>query len=235
MDPFQDQNPFETFHFEFKVADGDTVDVTPVPIELRGYKTDSDQVWKSTGLTIWKAAEVLGRYMAQHYPVIQNQSVMELGAGLGLCGILAHRLGAAKTCITDGDSDALQLLKENLERNKSDDTTCMVSVHQLIWGKDTAQKFSKRHGTLQVLIASDIIYARCIVEPLWETVQTLLERTMSSKFIMAYFSKRKVNVTIDVVLEHAQEAGFEFELVEEDPEGVHIYVFQWKLADELSN
>ncbi|KAL3926515.1 MAG: hypothetical protein SGARI_005583 [Bacillariaceae sp.] len=244
MDPFRDQNPFEMFRFEFNVRcddddDGTTTtatSTTTIPIELRGYKTDADEIWKSTGLTIWKAAETLGHYMAKNSKLFRNQTVLELGAGLGLCGILAHRLGTSKTCITDGDSDALPLLKENLERNNrqsnendNDNLPSTASVHQLIWGKETTQAFAKRHHqTFPVILASDIIYARCIVEPLWDTVSTLLEKTKSAKFIMAYFSKRKVNVTIDVVLEYAQQTGFDYELVEQDADGVHVYIFQWK-------
>lgn len=227
MDPFQDQNPFDTFQFEFQVTNGTT---KTIPITLGGYKTDADQVWKSTGLTICKAAETLGKYMSENSDLIQHQAVLELEAGLGLCGILAHCLGATKTCITDGDSDALPLLKENLEQHMDKDNVALV--HQLIWGKETSQAFAKRHGMFQVILASDIIYARCIVEPLWETVSILLERCKSAKFIMAYFSKRKVNVTIDVVLDHAQEAGFDYDLVEQDSDGVHVYIFRWKQVEE---
>ena len=73
---------------------------------------------QATRVTIWKAAETLGHYLSKHsITLILNRSVLELGVGLGLCGILAHRLGASRVCLTDGDSDALPLLKENLERN----------------------------------------------------------------------------------------------------------------------
>jgi Lysine methyltransferase len=139
---------------------------------------------------------------------------------------LAHRLGGSTVCITDGDTDALVHLRENLNQNKDDKNA--VSAHQLIWGQETSEVFQKRHGTFDVLLASDIIYARCIVEPLWETIRLLLSRSTTSKFIMAYFARREVNVTIEFVLSYAEGAGFTYELVEEDPEGVRIFVFQWK-------
>ena len=157
----------------------------------------------------------------------------QLGAGLGLCGILAHRLGGNPVCITDGDTDALMHLRENLTENKDGKSDNLVSAHQLIWGQETSTSFFKRHGTFDVLLASDIIYAECIVEPLWETVRMLLSRNATSRFVMAYYARRDVNVTIEFVLSHAEGAGFTYEMVEEDPEGVRVFVFQWK-SDEIA-
>ena len=137
-------------------------------------------------------------------------------------------------CITDGDTDALVHLRENLRKNRDTDTGKFMSAHQLIWGQETTEIFCRRHGTFDVLLASDIIYARCIVEPLWETVGLLLSRKQSAKFIMAYFSRREVNVTIEVVLDHAEAAGFIYESVEEDAEGVRVLVFRWK-SDEIGD
>jgi predicted nicotinamide N-methyase len=226
IDPFKDSNPFTNFEFEF---DAD------IHIVLRGYKTDADQVWQSTGVTLWRAAEHLGKYLAGQSNTIQWEKcrVLELGAGLGLCGILAHRLRGKYVCITDGDTDALKLLRENIETNRLADSSHedgneTVVARQLLWGQATAQSFVERYGAFDVIIASDIIYAAVIVEPLWETVQTLLPRTSQARFIMAY-ARRKVPITIDKVLGAGDLAGFRCELVkEDDDEGIWIYEFRWK-------
>ena len=76
----------------------------------------------------------------------------QLGGGLGLCGILAHRMTSSscssspasesntnnnKTAVflTDGDTDALVQLRENIERNKSKSVEGIISSHQLLWGR----------------------------------------------------------------------------------------------------
>ena len=153
---------------------------------------------------------------------------------MGLCGLLAHRLGGGHVCITDGDTDALKLLRENIARNRRDDDDdhkyhdTTVVARQLLWGQTTTEPFVQRHGTFDLLIASDIIYAAVIVEPLWETVQLLLPQTSQARFIMAY-ARRKVPVTIEKVLEAADAAGFDYTLVQEDEvEGIWVYEFQWK-------
>lgn len=180
-----------------------------------------------------------------------GKRVLELGAGLGLNGILAWRMmdvcgadsedGRGEVCITDGDSDALVHLRDNIERNRPSTTAptnddvdinntdrTKVSCHQLIWGKQSSLSFLQHHTNNQkynLLLASDIIYAACIIEPLWETVQTLLDEH-DGVFVMA-FARRKVPVSIELVLESAVEKGFEYELAKEDlEEGIWVYLFR---------
>mmetsp|Transcript_6051 Transcript_6051/g.6890 ORF Transcript_6051/g.6890 Transcript_6051/m.6890 type:complete len:196 (-) Transcript_6051:26-613(-) len=51
------------------------------------------------------------------YSVVSGRSVLELGSGLGLCGILAHKLGSTTTILTDGDTDTLELMRQNVHQN----------------------------------------------------------------------------------------------------------------------
>ena len=126
-----------------------------------------------------------------------------------------------------------------------------VSAEQLIWGKESAETFlesiaqtagsSVSSSQFSVIIASDIIYAAVVIDPLWETVRTLL-RYPNGQFWMA-FAVRKVRVTIDFVLNKAEEYGFRYELVDSQVDGhddsddiaegdsetvrVFIYRFSW--------
>jgi len=157
---------------------------------------------------------------------------------LGLNGILVWRMTTGSTvCITDGDTEALVHLRGNVERNKpetsaSEEST--ISCHQLIWGRETSTNFLEHHARGQVydvLIASDIIYAECIIQPLWETVQTLLSRT-DGVFVMA-FARRKVPVSIQYVLDSAVKNGFVYELAREDTEeGIWVYIFRFRNEED---
>jgi hypothetical protein len=152
-------------------------------------------------------------------------SRLQLGAGLGLNGILAHRLApqTSKVVVTDGDTDVLVHLRNNVETNRGSDK---ISARQLLWGKETAQAFVESHqvelgnnhddaddGRFDIILASDIIYAKVVIDPLWETIQTLLVYPRGS-FWMA-FARRKVPVTIDFVLQKAKEYGFRYKLMTE--------------------
>ena len=71
------------------------------------------------------------------------------------------------------------------------------------------------------------------MQPLWETVETLLKKPRSDDeeggvFIMSY-ARRKVDVSIELVLEKAVEYGFVYKLVKEDEEdGIWVYTFRFR-------
>ncbi|CAJ1930633.1 unnamed protein product [Cylindrotheca closterium] len=236
MDIFKDPDPTESFHFKFEVDKLETVE-----IELDGYKAESDEIWQSTGLTIWKASEYLCHYIVKHKDdeamdlsmkkstAKDKRRVLELGAGLGLVGILAHRIASpqCEVILTDGDSEALPHLRENVDENK-DEQKGQVLCQQLIWGEETSLEFLElqKKEKFDVILASDIVYSPVIIKPLWETIQILLEP--NGTFLMAY-AKRQVPVEIGDVLSAATEAGFVYqECKESDHEkGVFVYTFQW--------
>ena len=260
IDIFKDPDPHESFQFHFELnnsIDGDNVNVNDeepslspsedvIDIELNGYKYSSDEIWQSTGLTLWKASEHLCHYLVKHrhdeeMNLCNNDNnnnnndkrrILELGAGLGLVGILAHRISSPQSHVylTDGDTEALVYLRENVESNKSKDGTTGgdISCNQLLWGRQTSLDFLEQHGEkFNVILASDIVYSPVIIEPLWETIQCLLDT--HGVFVFAY-ARRKVPVSIDDVLEASKKAGFRYEkCVETDEEkGIYIYKFRWK-------
>ena len=149
----RDPDPFELFSFQFErppCCDDTTEekDNKVIDIQIRGYKKDADEVWQSTGLTLWRASDYLCQYQMENMQLFQNGRTLELGAGLGLNGILAWKSTSSpnsEVCITDGDSDALVHLRENVERNRIADgdgnNAGKVSCHQLIWGKESSIKF----------------------------------------------------------------------------------------------
>mmetsp|Transcript_56664 Transcript_56664/g.63343 ORF Transcript_56664/g.63343 Transcript_56664/m.63343 type:complete len:318 (+) Transcript_56664:58-1011(+) len=270
FDIFAD-DPHEIFNFRFVTKEVNSTITNTIQLNIHGYKTDSDEVWQSTGLTLWKASKYLCHYMCEHVDELQNQRVLELGAGLGLNGILAHRLAPnSSVVVTDGDSDAMALLRKNIVINQSipigddDDkvesndgtqqSKIAIDSRQLIWGLTPASKFldvlssssSSSSSKFSVIIASDVIYASVVIVPLWETVQKLL--TPEGVFWLA-FAKRKVPVTIEFVLQKAQDYGFSYELVGKNEDGecnddnknskidtteagpVFIYIFRWDTAE----
>lgn len=221
-------DPHEKFTFEFE---------NDITIELSGFTYDSDETWQATGVTLWRAATYLSEYMVKHQKEIfgerssiTNIRVLEIGAGLGLCGLLVHRLvDGSDVVVTDGDSDALRQLRQNIQDNQAVDERHVLSSQQLIWGNDTATKFleAQQGKTFPLIIASDVVYSPVIVQPLWETISTLLHP--KGVFLMGYCTRRRVEVTVEGTLEAAVEAGFEYEKVDE-VDGVSIFRFVWKDA-----
>ena len=128
-----------TFHYKFNVTkiatsmgDSDT-HTYPFSIELSVHEAENAQTLNSTGFTIWRASFHMCDFLVkchnsqQHstnthadlrpYDMMSERRVLELGSGLGLCGILAHRLGSTTTILTDGDTNALELMQQSMHRN----------------------------------------------------------------------------------------------------------------------
>jgi hypothetical protein len=92
IDPFQDPDPFDTFAFRFPHPSSTTSITTAgeeaddsnnnnnafIDIALRGYKAESDQIWQSTGLTLWRAAQHLCEYLVNHVELLQNKRILEV-------------------------------------------------------------------------------------------------------------------------------------------------------------
>ena len=134
---FGDPDPYEQFEFSFpKGGNVDTNndnsndndndnsninDKNEISITLRGYKHEHERIFDSTGLTLWRASKLLCDFLCSNSYYVENKNVLELGSGLGLCGILAHRLHANKVVMTDGDTDVLVEMRNNVDYNLKDE------------------------------------------------------------------------------------------------------------------
>ena len=235
-DLFADTDPRHSF--TYKVTINSTTSKT---LHLNGYKLDSDETARSTGVTLWQAAPRLANYLQQqqqHQQVItmiQNQRVLELGAGLGLCGIVAHVLGAQLVVMTDGDTQTLQQMRQNAAQAafRDDESASsdggVVQCRQLIWGSPHMEAFQQTHGTFDVILGADVIYTKASTEPLMDTVAHLLEKP-HGQFILSRYNKWN-GVSDETVLQAAKER--KLHCIHEPAEG--IFVFGWTTATAASD
>lgn len=197
-DMFADPDPRESYRLQFG----------PHTIILEGIKAENGQTLNSTGLTLWSASTHLCEYIASCAATeIQGKDVLELGAGLGLCGILAHKLGATKVVLSDGDTDTLQEMRHNVALNTNIRYVCSdtnIRCEQLVWSR-RLKDFQKYFGTFDVILASDVIYVEEILEALFATVVTLMN--VKGKFLLSYARR---NVNIELVLAVAKSHGLQW-------------------------
>ncbi|XP_064017081.1 protein N-lysine methyltransferase METTL21A [Pogoniulus pusillus] len=134
------------------------------------------QDWRRLGVAavVWDAAVVLCAYLEIGGIELQDRSVIELGAGTGLLGIVATLLGAHVT-ITDRAA-ALEFLESNVQANLPSVLRPRAVVKELTWGKDLSN-FSP--GEFDFILGADIVYLEETFADLLQTLEHLCsERTV---------------------------------------------------------
>ena len=144
------------------------------------------------GLHCWDSASLLCDYMAspEHAPTFRRHaSVLELGAGPGLCGLLNHALfgGAPERTVvlTDGQPAACALLAKNVGINVADEE---VHVCRLRWG--AADDLSGLPlPAFDAVLAADCTFSEALNPLLVATAATLLAPGRGSVFLLAVASR----------------------------------------------
>eukprot|EP00611_Tribonema_gayanum_P006933 TRINITY_DN16274_c0_g1_i1.p1 TRINITY_DN16274_c0_g1~~TRINITY_DN16274_c0_g1_i1.p1 ORF type:complete len:296 (-),score=68.01 TRINITY_DN16274_c0_g1_i1:23-862(-) len=205
-----------------------------VTIELSGVSPELGQTLASTGLTVWTAARHLAHYLFHIRDQIAGRTVIELGAGLGLCGILCAKLGASVVVTDGGDEfteEALGALTEQVERNRSVTAAALeCAVERLTWGDHDAFLKAHREG-FDVVIAADVIYEADAVAPLLSTVTALLQAKPRARFLLGYTHR---NVNIDRVWQEAQARGLDWREIADDFSGSEsaAQIYEVRLKEE---
>lgn len=109
-----------------------------------------------TARWVWDSCPRLCEYLCtpQVAMTIRGKSVIELGAGTGLPGLVCSRLGAKSVTLTDLPSE-LELLRLNVDENKRDGYgDAPVDVRACAWGDLDA--FSGER--FNVVVVSDVLY-----------------------------------------------------------------------------
>ncbi|NXU47752.1 MT21A methyltransferase, partial [Turnix velox] len=151
------------------------------------------QDWRRLGVAavVWDAAVVLCAYLEIGGIDLRDQSVIELGAGTGLLGIVATLLGegffvspfkafttvvklvllhlCAHVTITDRAA-ALEFLQSNVEANLPSELRSRAVVKELTWGKDLG---NFPPGMFDFILGADIVYLEETFAELLETLEHL--------------------------------------------------------------
>lgn len=95
----------------------------------------------AVGAKAWRAAPVCARALLNGVVSLEDKRVLELGAGVGICGILASQLGAKHVVLTDCSYESLKGLLPNVLANSVD----QPGVGSALWGADCDRMSIRRH------------------------------------------------------------------------------------------
>ena len=101
------------------------------------------------GLDIWPAAIELCTYLSENPALVAGKRVVELGAGVGLPGLLAARLGASQVILTDYEPQVVAHMAHNT-------SLCNIS-NTIDWTK--LNELPAEHASaFQIILAADVLY-----------------------------------------------------------------------------
>ena len=127
---------------------------------------------------LWESSIALARHVEKLGTHLKNTTVLEIGCGFGLTGIVACKMGA-RVIFTDAEREALRFVHHNAEQNS-------VSQHadfvQMDWNTPCFNcKF-------RYILAADVIYE----EHHWQPIITLLQNYLAPNGV-ALFSEPNRN------------------------------------------
>ncbi|KAJ4965547.1 hypothetical protein NE237_017396 [Protea cynaroides] len=134
------------------------------------------------GLFVWPCGIVLAEYVWQQRLRFSGTSVVELGAGTSLPGLVAAKVGSDVT-LTD-NSNRLEVL-DNMRR-MCDLNKVSCKVLGLTWGEWDTPIFSLHPD---IVLGGDVLYDSSDFDDLFATVKFLLQNSPGSVFITTYHNR----------------------------------------------
>ncbi|XP_045826355.1 protein N-lysine methyltransferase METTL21A [Trifolium pratense] len=162
---------------------------------LQSASTDFDL----TGQLVWPGAMLLNDYLSKNVEMFQGSTVIELGSGVGITGILCRRF-CNKVVLTDHNEEVLKIIKKNIELHSCPENISPTShglvAEKLEWGNtDQINEILQKHpGGFDIILGADICFQQSSIPLLFDSVRQLLQVKEGGKckFILAYVSRAKM-------------------------------------------
>ncbi|KAM0900019.1 hypothetical protein ACQ4PT_020920 [Festuca glaucescens] len=176
-----------------------------------------------TGQLVWPGAVLMNTYLSEHPETVKGRSIIELGSGIGITGILCSRF-CKEVVLTDHNDEVLEIIKKNIElQSSSENAEAVLTAEKLEWGNnDHISNIMKEHPVgFDLIVGADIYilptfllcqsFQQSSIPCLFDTVEKFLRMQGGKcRFILAYVSRAKVMDAL--VLKEAEKRGM---LVEE--------------------
>lgn len=131
-----------------------------------------------TGLGVWAASLVLGRWLSDRAEAFSGKTVVELGAGCGVAGLaLAAAAPTCRVALTDAADATLANCRHNVDLFRADfpdagarapllESTDRVFAAPLDWAHKTKAR-------CDVVVGADLVYHEAVVDVLAKCVERL--------------------------------------------------------------
>eukprot|EP01032_Pedospumella_encystans_P012386 gene12386-14335_t len=123
------------------------------------------QSHNQVGTKVWGAGVFLGELLQYKTNLLAGQIVLELGAGVGITGLLLGRAipaneQPAKVIMTDFHHEVVDLLAHNVDINASAEDPCILEADLLDWSTVTSSDYLRYNA--RIMIVADCTYKKLL-------------------------------------------------------------------------
>lgn len=115
---------------------------------------------------VWPSALVLGRFLRKQNP--EGKSLLELGAGMGVCSLVAAGFGFSRIVLSDANPVALQFARANVLKNSLQN---LIQTTLLEIGSPSQALAGEK---FDIIAASELLYLDKLHRPLLKFLQKRL-------------------------------------------------------------
>eukprot|EP00960_Hanusia_phi_P038743 753572-Hanusia_phi.AAC.14 len=143
------------------------------------------------GLDVWHGAtRKLCEYCGRRSDLFKGAAVLELGAGVGILGMVLAKLGARSVYISDYDDVVLEVIRANIKLNGLEGT-CLEC--KLDWSLPENFDGLTESSRIDVIVGSDLLYSSHMAKLLYSAIRRLLDTIPDAVFVMSH--KKRYSVT----------------------------------------
>lgn len=148
------------------------------------------------GCYLWPSAMAMASII--HSISHPGQRILELGAGIGLPGLLLGKMGN-KVMLTDSE-EYTQVLSNLRRAVSTNDLDLVCEVMPLTWGHFNDPAFDVVEKGYDLIIGCDVLYDPSSFESLFATVKLILNYSPGARFLTTY-QERSSKRNVDGLLE----------------------------------
>lgn len=162
----------------------------------------------TTGLCTWEASIALANWFLQsnNQDLIEGKTILEIGAGTGLCGLSLVKFGnPAKVILTDGSHSVMKNLKLNIAINFENREN--IEEKLLPWENIQIIQIE----SVDLIIAADVVYDISVFDDLTNTISAIFKAS-AKKCELFLASTIRNELTYEKFKKYLQNYGFIIEV-----------------------
>lgn len=210
------------FEYETIQIGSFTLEITTIshlPIEM--LMLNQSKGVEISGQKMWCGSLTVIDYVLRNRDVIKDRTVIELGAGTGVLGMICSKIGCRKVILTDNDPRSITHMKQDCLHNHVE-----AEVKVLDWFSPNIDSLELERGpsTKLCIVAGDVLYKRVLLQPFFATARALLQNRCQSSMFLCHVPRAGVDHSdvVDEAVRHGLTIK-ELQCTEEETEYARKY------------